>query len=67
MSRNKCSKKQARINELENRDEAKRKAKSNFNVFKRILLKEEKKTLGKTTKQEGMGKTMADRAVATVK
>ena len=51
-------KKQVRIKELENRDEAKRKASICFNFFKRIFLKEEKKTSGKTTKQERLGKTV---------
>ena len=44
MSLIKFSKKQAQIKELENRDEAKRKARS---YFKRIFYKKEKKTSGK--------------------
>ena len=57
----KFSKKQVRIKALENRDEAKRKARNYFNFFIRTLLKEKKKTSGKTTTQERLGETKVEK------
>ena len=61
VSQFKFPKKQVRIKELENRDEAKWKARSYFNFFIWTFEKEKKKTSGKTTKQERLGKTIVEK------
>ena len=49
-----------RIKELENRDETKKKARSYFNFVIQTFEKERKKTSGKATKQERLGKTIVE-------
>ena len=57
----KKQKKQVRIKELENRDEAKRKGRSCFNFFIRTFLKQSEKISGKTAKQERLDKTIVEK------
>ena len=52
------------VKELENIEEAKRKARSHSNFFERIFYKEEEKISCKTTKQEHLGRTIVEKQVA---
>ena len=56
-------KKQVRIKESENRDEAKRKARSHFNFYTNLLKRKEEnlRQKGKTTKHECLGETIVEK------